>query len=50
MLPLEMLGSYHAYWYRREVSWDPAQWRFGDGEANAWLDYERRAGYELPAW
>ena len=39
-----------AYWYRREVSWDPSGWRFGEGEANAWLDYERRAGYELPAW
>lgn len=38
-----------AYWHGRELEWDPATWRFvGDEEANAWLDYERRAGYELP--
>ena len=37
-----------AYWHRRELAWDPASWRFvGDEEANGWLDYERRAGYEL---
>jgi len=38
-----------AYWHRRELEWDPANWRFvGDDDAQRWLDYERRAGYELP--
>jgi len=38
-----------AYWHRRALEWDPAAWSFvGDEEANAWRDYERRAGYELP--
>jgi predicted dehydrogenase len=37
-----------AYRYRRELAWDPANWRFEDEEANQWTDYERRAGYELP--
>ena len=38
-----------AYFHRRELSWDPAAWTFpGDAEANAWRDYERRPGYELP--
>ncbi len=37
-----------AYWHRKELVWDPANWRFEDEEANQWLDYERRAGYELP--
>ncbi len=38
-----------AYWHRVELEWDPAAWRFSAEEANAWLDYERRAGYELPS-
>jgi predicted dehydrogenase len=38
-----------AYWHRRELEWDPVNWRFvGDDGANEWLDYERREGYELP--
>lgn len=38
-----------AYWHRRPLKWDPAKWEFpGDAEANKWLDYERRRGYELP--
>ena len=38
-----------AYRHRRELEWDPVNWQFvGDDEANAWLDYERREGYELP--
>ena len=44
-----------AYRYRRTLEWDPVHWRFvapargGEGElaANAWLDYERRTGYDL---
>jgi len=37
-----------AYRYRRELTWDPQSWRFvDDDEANEWLDYERRQGYEL---
>lgn len=36
-----------AYQHRRELRWDPQAWRFiGDAEANRWLDYDRRAGYE----
>jgi len=39
-----------AYRYRRELTWDPQTWRFvDDDEANGWLDYERRPGYELPS-
>lgn len=39
-----------AYWHRRELRWDPTAWRFVDDDAaNAWLDYERRAGYALPS-
>ena len=44
-----------AYRSRRTLEWDPVHWRFvapargGEGElaANAWLDYERRTGYDL---
>ncbi len=40
-----------AYWHRRELTWDPAAWRFvDDDEANGWLDYERREGYGLPSF
>jgi len=40
-----------AYWHRRELTWDPERWRFtGDEEANSWIDYERREGYELPTF
>ena len=38
-----------AYWHRRRLKWDPKKWEFvGDKEANTWLDYERRAPWELP--
>ena len=38
-----------AHWHDRELEWDPEAWRFvGDDEANTWLDYERREGYQLP--
>jgi len=37
-----------AYRHRRELTWDPTTWRFDEQEANKWLDYERRPGYELP--
>lgn len=38
-----------AYIHGRELTWNPAEWRFeGDDGANAWLDYERRAAYALP--
>jgi predicted dehydrogenase len=37
-----------AYFLRRRLIWDAKQWRFHDAEANGLLDYERRAGYELP--
>ena len=38
-----------AYWHRRELTWDPVAWRFvDDDEANTWLDYAYREGYELP--
>lgn len=39
-----------AYWVGKEVGWDPENWRFDDEDANALLDYERREGYELPAF
>ncbi len=39
-----------AYRLRRKLRWDPVDWRFvDDAEANALCDYERRAGYALPA-
>ncbi len=37
-----------AYWYKTSATWDPATWTFKNPAHNAWLDYERRAGYELP--
>jgi len=38
-----------AYWHRRKLKWDPRAWEFpGDAEANRWMDYERRKGYEMP--
>ena len=38
-----------AYWYRRSLTWEPQAWQFlNDAEANTWLDYQRRPGYELP--
>lgn len=38
-----------AYRLRRELRWDPENWRFtDDDEANALCDYQRRDGYELP--
>jgi predicted dehydrogenase len=40
-----------AYWHGRSLKWDPQAWRFvDDAEANAWLDYERREGFALPAF
>lgn len=37
------------YWNRRPLKWDPVAWVFiDDPEANTWMDYQRRAGYELP--
>jgi predicted dehydrogenase len=37
------------YWKRRELRWDPANWRFvDDAEANAWLDRPRREAWPLP--
>ncbi|XAL98418.1 Gfo/Idh/MocA family oxidoreductase [Phycisphaeraceae bacterium D3-23] len=37
-----------AYFLGKEAAWDPENWVFDDDEANALLDYDRRAGYELP--
>jgi predicted dehydrogenase len=38
-----------AYWNRRNLRWDPANWKFiDDTEANAWLDYARREPWQLP--
>ena len=37
-----------AYIHGRELTWDPQAWRFDDDDANGWLDYQRREGYELP--
>jgi predicted dehydrogenase len=39
-----------AYQHRKTMKWDPAKWEFvGDVSMNAWMDRERRKGYELPA-
>lgn len=39
-----------AYWHGRALEWNPATWTFpGDDQANAWRDYQRRDGYELPS-
>ena len=39
-----------AYWLKRPLNWNPDTWQFeNDAEANAWADYQRRAGYELPS-
>ncbi len=39
-----------ARWTGRRLHWDPVKEEFrGDPEANQYLDYERRKGYELPA-
>ncbi len=38
-----------ARWVGRRLKWDPVKEEFpGDAEANAYLDVERRKGYELP--
>ncbi len=37
-----------AYWNQRDLGWDPAAWRFTDGN-NALMHYKRREGYELPS-
>jgi hypothetical protein len=38
-----------AYWHRRRLRWDPQAWRFIDNEdADGWMTYHRRKGYELP--
>jgi hypothetical protein len=38
-----------ARWLGRAVKWDPEKEVFpGDDEANQFLDFERRKGYELP--
>jgi predicted dehydrogenase len=38
-----------AYWHRRKLQWDAQKWRFiDDEEANQWLDYQRRAPWQLP--
>jgi len=38
-----------AYWHRRTLRWDPQRWRFvNDEDADAWMTYRRRKGYELP--
>jgi predicted dehydrogenase len=38
-----------AYWYRQTLKWGPKKWQFVGGTGNAaWLDRERRAGYQLP--
>lgn len=38
-----------AYWNHRKLRWDPKEWKFvNDGEANKWLDRERRDPWQLP--
>jgi hypothetical protein len=37
-----------AYQHRKRMKWDPTKWEFvGDASMNAWMDRERRKGYEL---
>lgn len=39
-----------AYWNHKKLKWDAKEWKFiGDDEANKWLDYERRAPWQLPS-
>ena len=38
-----------AYRLRRPLTWDPERWCFLEEDADTWLDYERRDGYELPS-
>jgi predicted dehydrogenase len=38
-----------AYWYRRKLRWDPANWQFvDDAQADGWRDRQRRGPYQLP--
>lgn len=38
-----------AYWYHRELRWDPQKWRFvGDPTADEWLDRPRRDPWRIP--
>ena len=38
-----------AYWHRRKLRWNPQIWRFvNDEDADGWMTYRRRKGYELP--
>lgn len=38
-----------AYWNRRKLHWDAANWKFrDDAEANTWLDRPRRDPWQLP--
>jgi len=38
-----------AYWNRRKLRWDAANWKFiGDSEADTWLDRPRRDPWQLP--
>ncbi len=45
---IPILGNL-AYWHQRPLRWDPQTWQFADAEANAWLDFERRDPWQLPA-
>jgi hypothetical protein len=32
------------------MQWDPKEWRFvGEHQPHEWMDYDRRADYELPS-
>jgi predicted dehydrogenase len=38
-----------AYRHGRSMQWDPKAWRFvGDDQPREWMDYDRRADFELP--